>query len=251
MSVANGSYTRTNLGQTDGNNHPRFFLESVQDVVASETQGRPIFRDEERVEIIMPGNPNTRPVARVTDEHKQRWPKEYEAFRQGMEVSPDGTPLEEWSILKRSQVLELKALGFKTVEHIRDMDDLAIQRIGMGGRRLKEAADIFLDDANRVALESRLSADNERKDAEIAALRRQVEEMAALTQQTFSELQTLKNTPSPLATNIPGMSDPVEMAKAVQQQPVAASSLDSIGTRRKGGRPAMPRDTEGKIIRSA
>lgn len=251
MSVVNGTYTRTNLGQQDGSNHPRFFVESVQDIVASEAQGRPIFRDEERVEIIMPGNPHTRPVAKVSDEHRQRWPKEYEAFKAGMEISPDGTPLEEWSILKRSQVLELKALGFKTVEHVRDMDDLAVQRIGMGGRRLKEAADIFLDDANRVALESRLSADNDRKDAEIASLRRQVEEMGKQMETRFGELQVLRDAPSPLASNIPGMHDPVELAKRSQTAPVAASSLDSIGTPRKGGRPPMPRDAEGKIIRSA
>lgn len=251
MSVANGTYTRTNLGQQDGSNHPRFFTDQIQDIVASENMGRPIFREEERVEIIMPGNPHTRPVARVTDEHKQRWPKEYEAFKAGLEISVDGTPLEEWSILKRSQVLELKALGFKTVEHVRDMDDLAVQRIGMGGRRLKEAADIFLDDANRVALESRLAADNERKDAEIAALRRQVTEMGAQMEARFGELQALRDAPSPLATHIPGMHDPAEIAKAGQTAPIAASSLDSIGTRRRGGRPPMPRDAEGKIIRSA
>lgn len=251
MSVPNGTYTRTNLGQQDGSNHPRFFVDQVQDMVASENAGRPIFREEERVEIIMPGNPHTRPVARVSDEHRQRWPREYEAFKAGMEISPDGTPLEEWPILKRSQVMELKALGFKTVEHIRDMDDLAIQRIGMGGRRLKELALGLLDDAERMAMTGKLSAENERLLAEVDALRRQVMEMGELTQKTFAELQTVKNTPSPLATHIPGMSDPVEMAKAAQHIPVATSSLDSIGSRRKGGRPPMPRDDAGKIIRSA
>src|ERR1700761_896744 len=154
MSVANGASTRTNLGMGDGSTHPRFFVDQVQDPVASEREGRPIYRDEERVEIIMPGNPHTRPVARVSREHQERWPKEYAAFKEGIEVSPDGTPLEEWSILKRSQVMELKGLGFKTVEHIRDMDDHAVQRIGMGGRNLKQAAEVFLDDANRVALTS-------------------------------------------------------------------------------------------------
>lgn len=233
MSVQNGSYTRTNLGQGDGSNHPRFFIDSVQDPVASENQGRPIFRDEERVEIIMPGNPHTRPVARVSDEHRERWPKEYAAFKAGIEISPEGTPLEEWSLLKRSQVLELKALGFKTVEHVRDMDDHAIQRIGMGGRNLKQAAEVFLDDANRIALTSQLVAENDRKDEQIAHLTRQVEEMGKLTQQNFAELQALKNAPSPLATNIPGMSDPIEMAKTGYVAPVATSSLDNIGTKRK------------------
>lgn len=231
MSVPNGTYTRTNLGQGDGSNHPRFFVDQVQDMVASENAGRPIFREEERVEIIMPGNPHTRPVARVTEEHKQRWPREYEAFKAGLEISPDGTPLEEWPILKRSQVMELKALGFKTVEHVRDMDDLAIQRIGMGGRRLKELASGFLNDADRIASETRLSAENERLTEEVAVLRRQVTEMGELSRRTFDELQLMKNTPHPLATHIPGMADPVALAAqagGLQQAP-AASSLDDIG----------------------
>lgn len=251
MSVQNGQFTRTNLGQADGGNYPLFELKSVQDMVASEREGRPIFRDEEQVLIIMPGNPNTRHAARVSDEHRQRWPKEYAAFKEGHEISPDGTPLEEWAMLGRSQVLELKGMGFKTVEHVANMDDQAIQRIKMGGRRLKELAAAFLDDGERMALTSQLSADKEKLEAEVLALRRQVEEMASLTQQTFSELQTMKNTPSPLATNIPGMSDPVELAKVNQQQPVANSSLDNIATRRKGGRPALPRDAQGNIVRSA
>jgi hypothetical protein len=241
MSVPNATYTRTNLGQGDGSNHPRFFVDQVQDMVASENAGRPIFREEERVEIIMPGNPHTRPVARVSDEHRQRWPREYEAFKAGMEMSPDGTPLEEWPILKRSQVMELKALGFKTVEHIRDMDDLAIQRIGMGGRRLKELANGFLDDAERMAMTSQLSAENQRLTEEVSALRRQVTEMGELTQKTFAELQTMKNTPSPLATHIPGMSDPIALAAqaAGAHQAPAASSLDNIGGSRRERRRAQ------------
>lgn len=251
MSIANATFTRNNFGP-DSNNYPRFFMDQIQDMVASEAQGRAIFRDEERVEIIMPGNPHTRPVARVTDEHRQRWPKEYEAFRQGIEVSADGTPLEEWPILKRSQVMELKALGFKTVEHIRDMDDLAIQRIGMGGRRLKEVANVFLDDAGRIALTNRLSADNDRKDEQIVALQRQITEMGALMESKFAELQTLRDAPSPLATQIPGMSDPVEMAKIGTAPAVSGSSLDNLAApRRRGGRPPLPRDAAGNVIREA
>jgi hypothetical protein len=251
MSVQNGAFTRTNLGAGDGSNHPRFFVDQVQDMVASERAGRPIFRDEERVEIIMPGNPHTRPVARVTEEHKQRWPREYAAFKDGLELAPDGTPLEEWPILKRSQVMELKALGFKTVEHIRDMDDLAIQRIGMGGRRLKDMAAVFLDDADRVALTNQLAAENQRKDEEIAALRQQISEMGTQMEARFAELQSMRNAPSPLATVIPGMADPVEQARQGQQQEAAPSSLDAIAAPRRRGRPALPRDAAGNVIREA
>lgn len=252
MSVQNGAFTRTNLGAGDGSNHPRFFVDQVQDHVASEKAGRPIFRDEERVEIIMPGNPHTRPVARVTDEHRQRWPREYAAFRDGIELSPDGTPLEEWPILKRSQVMELKALGFKTVEHIRDMDDLAIQRIGMGGRRLKEMAGVFLDDADRVALTNQLASENERKDEEIAALRRQIAEMGAQVEARFAELQTVRNAAPALQTTIPGMSDPMEQARQAQQSESAPSSLDNLAApRARPGRPKLPRDAAGNVIREA
>jgi hypothetical protein len=250
MALQNASYTRTNGGPGDGSNHPRFFIDSVQDPVASERMGRLICRDEERVEIIMPGNPHTRPVSRVTDEHRQRWPQEYAAFKAGIEMSPEGTPLEEWSMLKRSQVMELKSLGFKTVEHIRDMDDHAIQRIGMGGRNLKQAAEVFLDDANRVALVSQQQAELDRKNEEIDLLRRQVEEMGKLTQQVHGELQAMRNAPSVVATNIPGLSDPVEQAKAGFQPAEAGSSLDNIGSRRPGRKP-MPRDAAGNIIREA
>ena len=208
--------------------YPRFYIDPVQDHVASEREGRPIFRDVERVEIIIAGNQYTKPIENVTNEHRARWPKEYEAFKAGIELSPEGTPLEEWPILKRSQILELKALGFKTVEHIRDMSDQAIQRIGMGGRQLKGLAEGFLDDAARVAETNRLAKDNERKDAQIAALQMQVEEMGRIMNERFAELQTLKDAPSPLLTTIPGMTDPAEHARQALPLDVAQSSLGDL-----------------------
>lgn len=232
MALQNGSYDR-NYGAPSAGVYPRFFVDQVQDMVATEQQGRPIFRDEERVEIIMPGNAQTRFVARVTSEHTQRWPKEYEAFKAGIEVSPDGTPLEEWPILKRSQVLELKALGFRTVEDVAAMNDHVIQRVGMGGRALKERATIFLDDAERIASNTRLSADNERKDAEIAALRAQVTQMGELMNQRFAELQAMKDAPNPLATMIPGMHDPVAQAQQQVHHEVGPSSLDGLAAPRR------------------
>ena len=197
--LTNGSYTRSEGAPASGV-YPRFFVDEVQDNVASEQAGRAIFKSEERVEIIMPGNAQTRFVARVTSEHTSRWPVEYKAFKDGIEISPDGTPLEEWPILKRSQVMELKYLGFKTVEQVAQMNDQVIQRIGMGGRALKNMAAAFLDDAERIALTAKLTAESDRKDERIAALERQLAEMGTLVEQRFAELQAMKNAPSALAT---------------------------------------------------
>lgn len=230
MALQNGSFTRTN-GAAPGTEttYPRFFMDPVEDIIASEQQGRPIFREEERVEIIMAGNPYSKPVHRVTDEHRQRWPKEYDAFKKGQEISLEGMPIEQWSVLKRSMVLELKALGFQTVEQIAQMNDHAMQRIPMFGRRLKELAEACIDDSKAMAIVTKAQGEAEKKDAEIAALRLQVENMSSQMTTLFNQMQAHRDAPNPLATNIPGMSDPVEMAKrGAASVPTAQSSFADL-----------------------
>jgi hypothetical protein len=241
--VANGAFTRTNgfgAGSGGATVYPRFYMESVEDPVASQENGRAIFRDEERVEIIMAGNTHTRPVRRVSDEDRQRWPQEYEKFKQGIEMSVDGTPLEEWPRLRKAQVLELKSLGFLTVEQVRDMPDNVMQRIGMGGMALRDLARAYLDDADRNALVEKTVAENARKDSELAALRAQVANLGEITERLQSQLLGLQNQPHPLATHIPGMTDPLEAMRQAQPQPAAAqSSLANLAPRRPG-RPRNP-----------
>lgn len=233
MSVSNGAFTRTNSFGGDGSrNYPRFHTEEVQDMAASEIAGRPIFKTEERVEIIMPGNSHTRPVFKVTRDHQQQWPEEYKRWKDGMEMSVEGTPLEQWPPLKRAQVLELKALGFVTVEQVAAMNDLAVQRIGIGGMGLRNLAKAFLDDAEANALNVRLTADSERKDSKIAELSRKVDEMGALVENLHGRLQALQDAPNPLQSHIPGMSDPMERARQATPPPAPAqSSLDDIKPR--------------------
>jgi len=172
MSVANATYTRsTSLAAGEARNYPRFFIETVRDEHSSRHHGREIFREEERVEIIMPGNPYTRPIMRVSEEHRQTWPKQYEAFKAGQEVATEGTPLEAWARVQPKQLHELKALGFRTVEQIAGMDDQAAGRVGTGGGHLRRMARAFMDDVARMAAVERLAAENDAKNAEIEDLR--------------------------------------------------------------------------------
>ena len=172
MSIANATYTRsTSLAASEARNYPRFFLETVRDDHSSRHHGREIFHEEERVEIIMPGNPYTRPIMRVTEQHRQAWPKQYEAFKAGQEIAAEGTPLEAWARVRPKQLHELKALGFRTVEHIAMMDDQAAGRVGTGGQELRRVAKAFLNDAARMATVERLAAENDAKNAEIEDLR--------------------------------------------------------------------------------
>jgi hypothetical protein len=247
--LSNGSYTRHFAGDREGSVYPRFFIEPVIDRMASEAAGRPIYRDEERVEILMPAIANTTiPVERVNDQHIQRWPEDYKAFKEGLEPALNGFPLEEWPVLRRGQVLELKALHFRTVEDIAAMSDLAIQKVGMGGIQLRNAAKAFLDDAEHVALTEQQSKRIDLLTAENTALKNQVEELGTLTRQIHAEMMQMKNAQHPIATAIPGMADPLQLGAYEQpaaQREMPQSSFASFANEgRRRGRPPKARTDE-------
>lgn len=246
MSVPNGAYTRTNaFGPGEERCWPRFHIATSEDVVASQRENRLICIEEERVELVFPGNPHTKPVFKVTDEYRQRFPKEYEAFKQGQAVSPEGTPLEYWPPMTPGKIMELKHLGFRTVDDIAKMDDLSVQRIGMGGMGLRNAARAFLDDAEAGKLTSQLQAENDRLTARVTESEAKVTELSALLTTLHSEVQGLKNAPNAVASHIPGMADPVEIAKQHQPQNVGGgSSLDNFPIPKRRGRPPNASRTE-------
>ena len=241
-----GTYTRTE-GRQAGGTYPRFFTDSVKDHAASAQEGRDIFKAEERVEIIMPGiSQITKPVFKVTQEHVDRWPDEYKKFKAGMEMSVDGTPLEQWPILKREQVLELKYMDFKTVEQVAEMSEHAIQRIPMWGRRLKELAGAYLDEEQASALLARTTADKERMASTIAEQNEKIANLSAMCERLGSQLLNLQNAPSPISTYIPGQHDPIGLAQQAQPQaPAAQSSLADLPAPRKRGRPPNVPATSG------
>jgi hypothetical protein len=233
MSLQQGSYTRTQ-GAAETREWPEFFIDSVQDHVATEREGRPIFKDEERVRIYFPGDQTKRPVFKVTREHADKYPQEYAAFKSGQELALNGTPLEQWPILKRAQVMEMKAVGFRTVEDIAGMSDLAKQRLGMGGNRLCELAKSYLDDAQAGALLTKTTAENERHERTIAEQNEKIANLSALCERLSSEVIAMRNQPHPIATYVPGQHDPAEAARqAFPQEPAAQSSLMDLPAPRK------------------
>jgi hypothetical protein len=230
--LGQGSYTRTNGAPQSGRDStfPRFHMHPVEDPVASAAQGRPIYFQQERVQIIQPGNPN-QPVMVVNDEYRQRWPQQYEAFRRGEEVSVDGTPIEQWSYLPRNAVLELKALQLHTIEQIAGIPDSALSKLGMAGRNIRDMAKAYLDDADAQAITSAALARAEKAEARLAGLEKQAEESRELLNRMHSELMSLRNAPSAVDAFIPGNSDPLQN----QAPPAAApsgSSLDGLAAPR-------------------
>lgn len=216
---------------------PRFHIESVKDELASAEQGRPIFKDEERIQYINPGSQN-QPVERVNDSHRQRWPEQYAAFKRGAEMAVEGTPLEQWPVMTRSMVNELKALGLYTVEQCSVMPDTAVQRIGRGGYQLRERAKAYLDEADSLALSERLNRENESLNSRVTAQDRQISELKDLVEKLHTSQMATLNTAPALQSHIPGAHDPMEaLRQAAPQAAPEPSALDNLAPRRPRGRP--------------
>lgn len=235
-----GQYTRTNGAPQAGRDStiPRFHMEAVEDPNGVAKVGHRVWFQQERVQIIQPGNPNS-PVLLVNDEHRQRWPEHYKRFRDGEDFVSEGMPLEQWPFLKKTHVMELKAQGIHTVEQCAGLSDLACQNMGMGGRSIRDNAKAYLDDSAATAIVSESIARAERAEANNAMLQKRLDEMRPMMDQMHSELMMLKNAAPASETYVPGMHDPVQQAAQMMPQQAQPSSLDSLATaRRPRGRQA-------------
>jgi hypothetical protein len=169
---------------TDVFDHPRFamdnklfvqfFMLAVRNEIKSIEAGRPIFDDKEYVRIITPGNTKSVLEVPVQEEHRSRFASRYERWKKGQGEALTGTPLEMWPQMTVSQVAELKALNIHTVEQLASLSDGNAQQI-MGNNSLRAKAKLFLDAAAGEAVNTKMTAELEKRDDEIALLRKQVQ----------------------------------------------------------------------------
>jgi hypothetical protein len=202
-----GQYSRT-YGPPAQELRPDFFMDSVKDEVASRDAGREIWRDIERVRIIIPGAVASIVVKNVDNSHRERWPGEYEAFKAGREAPVSGTALEAWPILSRAQIAELRHLQIRTVEELANLSDAQVQNIGMGGMRLRELAAAYLDEAAHEALISKVTAENDVLRSRVAALETQVGELGQQMLGMLHQQQRQQAEAHPFQTYVPGDHDP-------------------------------------------
>lgn len=132
---------------TDAGLYVQFYFEALKDDEASVQAGRPIYHDCEFIKIIPVGDKNTVVCEPVTDEHRFRWPQQYAAFKAQQHQPQEGTPLEEWPPLTKSQVLMFKAVNVHTVEQLSNVSDGNLQNLGIGARELREKAKAYIASA--------------------------------------------------------------------------------------------------------
>lgn len=158
---------------------PVFYTEIVEDKVASREAGRPIMREEERIEYRIAGNRsfNFHDLAHGFHEtkngetitHAMRFPAEYRKFKETGGNTASGTPLQNLPGLTPVQISTCKALSIYSIEALASVDGFMLKSLGPSGHKLKQAAEKYLGaaggqiDATRIFAElEAVKAENER-----------------------------------------------------------------------------------------
>lgn len=160
-----------------------FYMEAVKDEEASVKEGRPIFRDREFIKIHIAGDKTrvtVRPIRLERDGREpsdpERFPRQWQAFK-NKEFQPlEGTPITEWAPVTKSMAMELKAMNIHTVEALASVSDVNLN--WMGARALRDQAKIWLEKAKGGSDVSRVMAENEQLKIDIEAMKQQIAAMA-------------------------------------------------------------------------
>jgi hypothetical protein len=149
----------------------RFFMQPVKNEEKSKLEGRPIYEDREYVEIMVPGNDTNRPVLRVTEIERNRYPIQYAKWKASGQAESvlEGTHLVNVPWLTRAQVEELVYFRIRTLEQLAVVSDSDCQRI-VGLLELRRKAQAQLAAAKDSSLVHRLNAELEERDSKITAL---------------------------------------------------------------------------------
>ena len=148
--------------------------------------GRPIYRDEEIIEIMIPGSKNT--IANLVDDnYRRRFAKQYAHFKAGREIKEQGTPLSALVWLTPAQIMELNAVNCYTVEQLAAMSDQLSQKF-MGHHSMKQRAQKYLDLAKEAAPMLKLQQELENRDDTIANLQRQIDVLAAAAEKAEKKI---------------------------------------------------------------
>jgi hypothetical protein len=112
-----------------------------------------------------------------------------------------GTPIEEWTIISRSQADELKGIKFHTVDSVADASDQQIQRIGMIAGMcpfaFRDKAKAFLNLAEKVGDVNQREAEMQKLREENEALKAESDAKLAKQQQQIDALMAMMTEKKP------------------------------------------------------
>ncbi|MCP4126312.1 MAG: hypothetical protein GY753_04535 [Gammaproteobacteria bacterium] len=179
----------------------KFYKHPKENSAKSTEAGRPIFEEVPYIQIMTPGNKDSIVIRPATQMDKQRFAEHYRKFeaREDQE-GIEGTLLEEWAGISRSQCEELKYLNIRTVEQLVAVSDANAQNV-MGINFLKQKATKYLEDTKGDATAAALADMQAKYDALVAqmsgtpvtdAVEEPEEEKAPRKRRTKAEMEAAK-----------------------------------------------------------
>lgn len=168
----------------------RFYQKEDLNNYETAQQGRPIYRMVDFVRIEIPGNQLSIIDTYANDDHKAAYPIQWARYQNEKkdlgEAQIDGTLLRDWSILTAAQVKELAHFHFYTVDQVSMASDEQISKItqivGMSGHSFRDKAKAYLNVAKDSAHAMAQADELRKRDAEIEALKEQMQELLAAKQ---------------------------------------------------------------------
>lgn len=122
------------------------------------------------------------PRVRRNQVQYQRFKIWLDAWRQGADGAPMGTPVEESGLFGAAAVAQFKAAGAHTMEALAATPDSALSQLGMGGPDARERARMYLAAKSGgqaiEAVNRRIAASEQKTAAEMDKLRAENERMA-------------------------------------------------------------------------
>jgi hypothetical protein len=178
-----------------------FYKRSMKQDDASMEAGRPIFKEFDFIRICVPGDSLTEIDTYANESHKQRFPRQWAHYQNqvGNHEQIVGTPIEEWTIISRSQADELKGIKFHTVEAVANASDQQLQRIGMiagmNPYSFRDKAKAFLNLADQVGETNQREEELTKLRQENAAIKAEADAKLAKQQEQIDALMAMMAKP--------------------------------------------------------
>lgn len=176
-----------------------FSEEVIKNEYKSNEQGRPIYDSFVQIELQYPGDntKNFKKTFTMEDGDKgniwtQRFPRQWAAFKSQHEQVPDGRPVETWAVLDKKRTMELKGMGYHTIEQVAAMTDMNGPKMGLDWRKLRDQAIATMKPEDGAVAISKLTQENEDLKNRLDTMEKQMQNLATLSSKsTDAEKVTL------------------------------------------------------------
>lgn len=156
-----------------------FVRDAKQNNFKSAQEGRPIYDEKDFVRIMTPGDTKTTVYREATDQDKRRFPKAWANYERGLEEVTEGTPLDQWNQISKSQTKELAHVNVRTVEQLISVSDANIQRMGPGFMQLRDRAKQYLASSTDDAARAKTERENAELREQMTLMKSQLEALQA------------------------------------------------------------------------